>query len=120
MKKDIKDMKASSHLRVKIRRFSLLPIALFCSLASALAGTWSGVDETVVEKYAQEHGRQAKKPFINTDQGDLLLFVFLLAGCVGGFIAGYSWKNLMEAKTLDDKSSVQSNISETADPKGER
>ena len=56
---------------------------------------WSGVDESVIEKYAKEHGREAREPLINTDQGDLLLFVFLLAGTVGGFAAGYYWRTLM-------------------------
>jgi ABC-type cobalt transport system substrate-binding protein len=55
---------------------------------------WSGVDESVIEKYAREHGREAREPLINTDQGDLLLFVFLLAGTVGGFAAGYYWRTL--------------------------
>jgi len=58
-------------------------------------GKWGGVDEAVVEKYAKEHGREAKEPLINTDQGDLLLFVFLLAGTIGGFAAGYYWRVLM-------------------------
>jgi hypothetical protein len=56
------------------------------------------VDESVVEKYAREHGRETREPFINTDQGDLLLFVFLLAGVVGGFIGGYTWRALTENK----------------------
>ena len=56
---------------------------------------WAGVDESVVKKVAQEQGRKAWGPIINTDQGDLLLFVFLLAGAVGGFIAGYYWRVLM-------------------------
>lgn len=59
---------------------------------------WTGVDESVVEKYAEEHGRKARTPFINTDQGDLLLFVFLLAGSIGGFIAGYYWKIILDSK----------------------
>ncbi len=59
---------------------------------------WSGVDESVVEKIAGEHGRKAREPLINTDKGDLLLFVFLLAGAVGGFTAGYYWRVLMEGK----------------------
>ncbi len=59
---------------------------------------WSGVDESVVEKYAKEHGREAREPFINTDQGDLLLFVFLIAGVAGGFMAGYYWKVLLEKR----------------------
>jgi cobalt/nickel transport protein len=60
---------------------------------------WPGVDESVVEKYAEEHGREASEPLINTDQGDLLLFVFLLAGAVGGFIGGYYWRTLTEKRT---------------------
>jgi len=55
---------------------------------------WPGVDETVVEKYARDLGREAREPFINTDQGDLLLFLFALAGSIGGFIAGYYWHKL--------------------------
>ena len=62
------------------------------------AAEWAGVDETVVEKYAEEHGRKASNPLINTDQGDLLLFVFLLAGAIGGFAAGYCWRMLIEQK----------------------
>lgn len=57
---------------------------------------WPGVDETVVEKIASEHGRQARRPLINTEQGDLLLFMFLLAGAIGGFAAGYYWRMLTE------------------------
>ncbi len=70
----------------------------FSSLATA-SEKWPGVDESVVEKYAKEHGREAREPFINTDQGDLLLFVFLLAGAVGGFIGGYYWRILIIEKS---------------------
>jgi cobalt/nickel transport protein len=59
---------------------------------------WTGVDEAVVEKVAREHGRETKPPLINTDQGDLLLFVFLLAGATGGFAAGYFWRMLTEKR----------------------
>ncbi len=77
-------------------------IALLCLLLSCgsvfAEGKWKGVDESVVEKIAEEHGRKASEPLINTDQGDLLLFVFLLAGAVGGFAAGYSWRSLMDKR----------------------
>ena len=76
----------------------LLLITPHLSLVVA-SDKWQGVDESVVEKYAKEHGREAKEPFINTDQGDLLLFVFLLAGSVGGFVAGYYWRILMVEKS---------------------
>lgn len=73
----------------------------FCFPPFALcAEKWPGVDESVVEKYAKEHGREKREPFINTDQGDLLLFVFLLAGTVGGFAAGYSWRMLVSEKKV--------------------
>ncbi|MHB1377639.1 MAG: energy-coupling factor ABC transporter permease [Candidatus Humimicrobiaceae bacterium] len=59
---------------------------------------WVGVDESVVEKVAEEHGRTAWTPFINTDRGDLLLFVFLLAGTAGGFVSGFFWRKLFIKK----------------------
>ncbi len=68
---------------------SILLTALCYSSITIASEKWPGVDESVVKKYAKEHGREAKEPLINTDQGDLLLFVFLLAGVVGGFAAGY-------------------------------
>ncbi len=73
-------------------------LSLSCFLAASAAEKWSGVDATVVEKYAQEQGREVREPLINTNRGDLLLFVFLLAGAVGGFAAGYYWRVLLEHK----------------------
>ena len=61
-------------------------------------GPWGGVDVTVIEKYAVDAGREPREPFINTDQGDLLLFVFALGGAVGGFAAGYYWRRLVMEK----------------------
>lgn len=82
---------------MKITQIAVIGIlmAILCSLPAFAAEKWTGVDETVVEKIAKEHGREAREPFINTDQGDLLLFVFLLAGTIGGFAAGYYWRILM-------------------------
>lgn len=89
--------------RFKIQNFLivLLLVTIVCSLFTAALASekWPGVDESVVEKYAKEHGREAREPFINTDQGDLLLFVFLLAGTVSGFVAGYYWRILTEERT---------------------
>jgi ABC-type cobalt transport system substrate-binding protein len=70
-------------------------VTLFCSMHVFAAEKWRGVDEAVVEKIAKEHGREAHEPLINADQGDLLLFVFLIAGAIGGFAAGYYWRMLM-------------------------
>ncbi len=78
--------------------------AINCFLPCVLAAErWQGVDQSVVEKVAKEHGREAVKPLVNTDQGDLLLFVFLIAGAAGGFTAGYYWRVLTERKTRDGK-----------------
>ncbi len=73
--------------------------AVLCSLAAFGSEKWQGIDQTVVGKFAAEQGREAHRPLINIDQGDLLLFVFLLAGTVGGFIAGYSWRMLVNEKS---------------------
>jgi hypothetical protein len=78
-------------------------------LATSAAEKWSGVDESVIEKVAKEHGREASAPLINTDQGDLLLFVFLLAGAVGGFIGGYYWRAVTE-KRVDRVEGVKKDV----------
>jgi len=62
-------------------------------------GPWGGVDVNVIEKYAMDAGRDIKEPLINTNQGDLLLFVFALGGAIGGFAAGYFWRRLISEKT---------------------
>jgi ABC-type cobalt transport system substrate-binding protein len=74
-------------------------LAMLLSLAGYVgvrytAGGWKGVDETVVEKFAAEAGRPAREPYLNTDRGDLLLLVFLLGGAAGGFLLGYSLREL--------------------------
>lgn len=71
--------------------------------------SWSGIDETIVEKVAEENGRSAWTPFINTDQGDLLLFVFLLAGIAGGFIVGYCWHKLFARPVRNYSESTKKN-----------
>jgi cobalt/nickel transport protein len=85
-----------SSLFIAAVTFFLLPFT-FCP-STFSADKWPGVDESVVEKFAREHGRESREPLINTDQGDLLLFVFLLAGTVGGFAAGYYWRMIVEGK----------------------
>jgi len=75
----------------------LLATGLYFGLRSFHA-KWSGVDETVVEKFAEQAGRPPREPLINTDQGDLLLFFFLVAGAVGGFVGGYYFRELFPPK----------------------
>lgn len=84
---------------LKCAGICLLFVLVLC-LCGALhaAEQWQGVDEAVVQKIAREHGREATKPFIDTSGGDLQLFVFLAAGAVGGFAAGYCWRALLEGR----------------------
>jgi ABC-type cobalt transport system substrate-binding protein len=86
-------------IRIFLLHIILLPTVLYAFYFFTLAPRpWTGVDEAVVEKIAKEHGREARKPLIDPGSGDLLLFVFLLAGVVGGFAAGYSWRMLVSEK----------------------
>ncbi len=85
--------------------------------AADKAEKWQGVDEAVVEKIAREHGREASKPLINTDQGDLLLFVFLTAGTVGGFTAGYFWRTLMDGRKTKQPDQGKSSQSPATKPR---
>lgn len=79
----------------------LLFVGILClglDFTTAPAAPWAGVDETVIEKFAGEAGRPAREPLINTDQGDLLLALFLLAGAAGGFAAGYWFRVLFPGR----------------------
>lgn len=90
------------------RWFSILALSLTLFAAQTLAAEekpkWPGVDEVVVEKFARELGREAREPYINTDQGDLLLFLFALAGAAGGFVMGFYWHKLFVAGKTDTES----------------
>jgi len=75
-----------------------LGILYFGVCSAADNSKWVGVDEAVVEKLAKEYGREAAKPLIDIEQGDLMLFCFLVAGAIGGFAAGYYWRTLSEER----------------------
>lgn len=89
--------------------------ACLAVLASALAlwlvlqaspAEWPGIDETVVEKVAADAGRPPRAPFLDTDRGDLLLFLFLVAGAGGGFLAGWSFRELFPPEGGGDVASA--------------
>lgn len=81
---------------------ALLGVMLLCLFGPRPAlGKWHGTDVTVIDETAEEAGREAKPPLINTDQGDLLLFAFLLAGAAGGFVSGYYYHKLFAAGDSD-------------------
>jgi hypothetical protein len=74
-------------------------VALGAGLMYHPESKWSGVDESVVKKFAEEAGRPPRDPYINVAQGDLALFCFLVAGIVGGFVAGYHYRELFPPRT---------------------
>lgn len=104
MRKDISKgvptPRSSSYLRGECVGLMIFVMLLFFVPAVYAEKTekWQGIDESIIEKVAKEHGREATTPLINTGQGDLLLFAFLTAGAVGGFVAGYYWRILMVEK----------------------
>jgi hypothetical protein len=73
------------------------------TVASEEEGKWIGIDVSIVGKYAEKYGHPPKDPYINTDQGDLLLFVFTFFGLVGGIVIGYNFRKLfIEGKDKDN------------------
>jgi hypothetical protein len=80
-----------------MRKFlTLLAAAVVMSLSvPAFAEKWQGVDETVVEKAAAEHGRQ-ECPGLFALEGDSKLFAFLVAGISGGFVMGYFMRDFLK------------------------
>jgi hypothetical protein len=83
--------------------------SLFIMLSLLLAAAWSaapvsanekwvGVDEVVIGEFAKEMGKTPSDPLIDMGQGDLLLSMFLLFGAIGGFVAGYYFRELFPRK----------------------
>ncbi len=87
-------------------RWVVVTLVVAAGLSPCLArgGTWPGVDQAVVEKFATAAGRSPQAPLIDLG-GDLLLFAFLVAGAVGGFVAGYYFRELFPRKGKPDDTS---------------
>jgi ABC-type cobalt transport system substrate-binding protein len=90
-------MKARSLSTGLMLALSCVLLLCFSVAAYAAGEKWQGVDETVVEKYAVEHGRPPKLHLIEPT-GDALLFAFLVAGAVGGFTIGYYYRDFIATK----------------------
>lgn len=86
---------------MNVMRYFVAGAMLLCLTGSGFlyAGDkWPGIDEAVVKKIARDHGRDESPSLIPAAEGDLQLFMFLMAGTVGGFVAGYYWRVLLEGK----------------------
>jgi hypothetical protein len=75
-----------------------LLLAVFVVGSLFVQSPWEGVDVAVVGTKAEELGGRVSDPLINLS-GDFLLFVFTAAGAIGGFVAGYVWRDLFGRDT---------------------
>ncbi len=82
---------------IAVTVLAVLAMAVFL-VAGDRNARWEGVDKAVVEKYAMAAGRPPGKPWIDADRGDILPFLFLLAGTAGGFTGGYFFRDLFRRK----------------------
>lgn len=62
-------------------------------VGAASPSAWQGTDEKI-DQIATAAGHPPREPLFNADQGDLMLFLFLIAGAIGGFIVGYFFRAL--------------------------
>ncbi|BCS55259.1 cobalt transporter [Geobacter sp. SVR] len=85
-------------MKIRTVLFSVLLFVCCCGGPACAGEKWPGIDEAVVNRIAREQGRPAREPLIDTGEGDLQLFAFLAAGSIGGFVAGYYWRMLLEGR----------------------
>lgn len=58
-------------------------------------GAWSDATDVLSGQTAEQVGREARDPYINTEQGNMLVFFFCLGGVVGGIVTGYNWRKVV-------------------------
>jgi hypothetical protein len=84
---------------VSLRRSGELVVGAFVLLALGawlfsikglrVSGEWLGVDDSVVMRFAKAAGRPEGEGPLDWVHGDLLLFAFLCAGLLAGFMLGF-------------------------------
>ena len=77
-------------------------LAAMVLVSLTINSRWEGVDTAVVNTRAEQMGGKATNPLINVT-GDLQLFMFTVAGTIGGFIVGYSWRSLFAVAPKDPR-----------------
>jgi cobalt/nickel transport protein len=66
-------------------------------------GPWIDATDVVAAQSADNIGREAIDPVINTDQGNMLVLFFSLAGVSAGPVIGYYWRKLMIEQNLNSR-----------------
>jgi cobalt/nickel transport protein len=84
---------------LRLAGLAVVVVLVLCTSLVCTGEKWPGVDEAVVKKFAEQAGHPAREPFIDTTQGDMLLFCFLAAGTAGGFVMGYYCRALFPPKS---------------------
>lgn|GEM_PF-1002337 len=74
----------------------LIPAGVFPGAAHGQK--WQGTDKVIEELASKMGGAKARPPLLNTDQGDLLLFLFAVGGFAAGVIVGVNWDRLFRRK----------------------
>lgn len=86
-------------LKILMLHMILLPTLIYTLFFFSLAPrSRTSVNEAVVAPVAKEQGKGVLTSLVNSDKGDLLLGIFLLAGAIGGFAGGYYWRMLISEK----------------------
>ncbi len=89
-------------LIIVLAALAVVPTILQAKAGKA-KGDYVGIDASIMEKRAEEAGRAARAPLINTDQGDLLLFVFAVGGLIAGGLMGYFGRMLLVEGRVDQR-----------------
>lgn len=80
----------------KIFAVLLIQFFILFSELSVAHEKWKALDETVIEKIAQERGKEPRALF--ELEGDLELFLFTLIAGISGFVVGYFWRKLLDER----------------------
>ncbi len=61
-------------------------------------GLWSDATDVLSGRAAEQVGRKAQAPFINTEKGNMLVFFFALGGVTAGLTIGYNWRKILAGR----------------------
>lgn len=80
--------RARDAIVVTLGTLSVCGVWAFLVKGRAASGQWPGVDEAVIGRFVEESGRRSP-PLLDWVRGDVLLFAFLVAGLLAGFVLGF-------------------------------